>query len=83
MCYSSTTLSAASATPPRRQQHPYTTVDDFPTSTAISTPSAESPGVPCLGSFELLTWATTGSARDLGDRSERGSGAGAPTPATG
>ena len=50
---------------------------------SISTPPTESPGVPCLGSFELLTWATTGSARDLGDRSERGSGAGAPTPPTG
>ena len=67
------------------------------TPTTSSTPSASSPklpnrvntvannprGVPRLGLLEGPTWATIGPARRRGDRPERGSGAGAPTPPQG
>ena len=44
--------------------------NNIPTS---STSPRQRKGVPSLGPFEGLTWAPIGSARDLGDRSERGS----------
>ena len=82
MC--SATLPTASATPPRRQQHPNTAVDDVLDIFYITNnPNFKRTGVPRLGLQEGSTWAPIGLARDRGDRSERGSGAGAPTPPQG
>ena len=80
MCYSPTTLPTVAVA---RGIDPGAPLDAANASTTSPTSSATNSGVPCLGPLEGLTWATTGLARNRGDRLERGSGVGTPTPPLG